>query len=605
MRDVILDGAIFGWIREVSGPHVTTTVIGMRSTMQDIPLSLTRLLQHGASVRGTTKVTTWDATGGPSECTFRDIAGRAAALAHALEDNFSIRPGDRVATLMFNCAEHLEAMWAIPCMGAVFHPLNMHLMADQIQYTINHAADRVIIADPEIIDLLAQMLPHCPTVEAVVLLGNTATPEVRAKLPQDCPVYFYEELLDGHSTRFSWPALEETAPAAVCYSTGTTGSPKAVVYSHRSLYLQSMQLHATDSLALSDGESFLCGVPIYHVLSWGVPYAAFLAGTPLIFTQGDVSAAVLDQVISSLHPRVAHGVPSMWMQLLVYYLENPPQRMSLSEIYVGGAAAPPILISMWEKQYGVDVIQVWGMTETGIALTVARPPAGISGETRKIYRESQGRFCGHVEYRVINDGQVQANSDRSEGEIQIRGNLVTGSYYASPTATDPDGIAATYRGSASNDEASNAELFTSDGWLRTGDVGTVSADGFLNIHDRAQDVIRSGGEWIYSAQIENLIMDASEVIEAAIIGYPNRSWGERPLAITVLHEGIPPTVATAEKLREQLKDHLPAWMVPEYWTFVREIDKTSVGKFDKKDLRKKLAGDGFTIIELPGPKLRI
>ena len=271
--------------------------------------------------------------------------------------------------------------------------------------------------------------------------------------------------------------------------------------------------------------------------------------------------------------------------------------MSLTEIYVGGSPAPPILIKLWEERYGVDIVHVWGMTETSSVGTIARPPSGSSGEARWAYRVSQGRFTSLLEYRVVNDGRVVSATDRNQGEIQVRGNLVTGSYYHSPNE-EGEGTAASFRG---RDVDAADELFTADGWLRTGDVGSVTSDGYLTVSDRARDVIRSGGEWIYSVMLENLIMEAPEVVECAVIGYPDEKWGERPLAVTVLHEDIAQTRQIAEELRDGLRSNLPGWMLPEYWTFVRDIDKTSVGKFDKKDLRQHLADGEFRIIRLQGP----
>ncbi len=570
-------------------------VVGMQSTMQEIPLSVARILHYGATVHGATKITTWH-EGQPVVTTFSAVAGRAAALAHALHDELGITGDQRVGTLMYNCAEHLEALFAVTCMGAVFNPLNKHLMADQIQHIINHAEDEVIIADPRLTPQLCAVLDGCPSVRAVVFLG--------AQLPSPCPpvpdgvaLYSYEALLDARPTTYDWPIPQESDGAAMCYSTGTTGAPKAVVYSQRSLYLQSVTLRTTDSLAVSAGVSFLCCVPIYHVLSWGVPLACFMAGAPMIFPDSDVSAATLAELIGATHPRVAHGVPTVWMQLMVHYLHHPPERMSLTEIYVGGSPAPPMLIRMWEERYGVDIVHVWGMTETSTVGTVARPPAGVSGEARWAYRISQGRFPPSLDYRVVNDGKVVSATDRNQGEIQVRGNLVTGSYYHSP-AEDAGGAAAHFRGKPVEDADSQ---FTADGWLRTGDVGSVTSDGYLTIHDRARDVIRSGGEWIYSVLLENLIMDSPEVVEAAVIGYPDKKWGERPLAVTVLHEGVDPTARTAEHLRDQLRDQLPNWMLPEYWTFVERIDRTSVNKFDKKDLRKHVQAGEFEVIALRGP----
>lgn len=568
----------------------------MLSTMQDVPLSLSRILSYGATVHGDTVITTWDRDEQVTE-TFSELGARAAALAHALRDSLGITGDQRVSTLLYNCAEHMEAMFAVACMGAVFNPLNKQLMNDQISFIINHAETEVVIADPRLATQLADILAGCPKVRAVIFIGDNDISAPASVLPEGVASHSYETLLDGRSTHFDWPVQDERTAAAICYSTGTSGPPKGVVYSHRSLYLQSMSLRTTDSLAVEHGETFLCCVPIYHVLSWGVPIAAFMSGTPLVMPGADLSAPTLARIISTTLPRVAHGVPTLWIQLMVHYLKNPPERMSLRELYVGGAAVPPIVITLWEQRYGVDVVHVWGMTETSTVGTVSRPPSGVSGETRWSYRVSQGRFPASLEYRVVNDGQVMASTDRNEGEIQVRGPWVTASYFHS-AAEEVSGAAHTFHGAEVDDAE---ELFTADGWLRTGDVGSVTSDGFLTIQDRARDVIRSGGEWIYSSQLENLIMATEQVVECAVIGFPDEKWVERPLAVTLLYPGVEPTRETAENLRDQLRDRLPNWMLPEYWTFVSEIDKTSVGKYDKKDLRQHLADGEFEVIKLKGP----
>ncbi|WJZ02365.1 long-chain fatty-acid--CoA ligase [Corynebacterium freiburgense] len=568
----------------------------MLSTMNDLPLSITRILRYGASVHGETTVTTWGVDGAETT-TFAEIGARASALAFALRDELGITGDQRVASFMYNCAEHLETLFAVTCMGAVFNPVNKQLMEDQIRHIINHAEDEVIVADPGLAQQLSRIISECPTVRAVIFTGIGDLSSAIDSLPATVKGYSYEALIDGRSTNYPWAELPENSAAAIVYSTGTTGAPKGVAYSHRSIYLHSMSLRTTDSFAITHGEPFLCCVPIYHVLSWGIPIAAFMSGTPLVFPGRDLSPASLATIIAQSHPRVANGVPTLWISLMVHYLSNPPERMSLIEIFVGGSPAPPILIKLWEERYGVDVIHIWGMTETSPIGTVARPPSGVSGEARWNYRISQGRFPASIEYRVVSDGENVTGTDRNQGEIQVRGNWVTASYYQSP-AEHNGGTAHIFRGKDVDDAP---DKFTADGWLRTGDVGSITKDGFLTIEDRAKDVIRSGGEWIYSVQLENLVMEAEQVVEAAVIGFPDDKWGERPLSVTVLHQGVPANRDTAEMLRDTLREKLPAWMLPEYWTFVESIDKTSVDKFDKKDLRKHLANGDFRVIKLKGP----
>ncbi|WP_034992135.1 long-chain fatty-acid--CoA ligase [uncultured Corynebacterium sp.] len=550
----------------------------MKSTMQEIPLSVARILEYGASVHRNTTVTTYfDETA--EQTSFLHIGIRAGAMANMFTDEFGIGRGDRVGTVLPNCTEHLEVMLAVASMGAVFNPINRHLMGKQITHIINKAAPKVLVIDATCGEQIIPLLADCPCVEAVLVIGaaqeNTdAVQKLVDEHLENLRVFNLETCLDGRSADFDWPDLEETAPAAICFSTGTEGPPKGVVYSHRALWLHSMQLRAADSFSIRNGTSFLCCVPIYHVLSWGVPLAAFMAGAPIVFTGHSAEPEHLAHVIADAMPRQAHGSPAVWTGLLVHYAKQHPKKMSLQEIYVGGSQVSPAMIDAWEERFGVDIIHAWGMTETGPVGTVAHPPAGVAGAARAKYRESQGRFHAGMRYRIVDDNDnVLDTNDRNEGELQVRGNTVTGSYF--------------------EDDASR---FTPDGWLRTGDIATVNKDGYLTIHDRKSDIIRSGGEWIYSAALENYLLEPAAVIEAAVIGIPSEKWGQRPLAVVVVAEGTPWTAETARKLADELRERVPGWMVPENWTFVDHIDKTSVDKFDKKDLRQHFREGKFEII---------
>lgn len=574
----------------------------MKSTMQEIPFSVARILEFGATAHRHTPVTTYF-TGTPEVTTFGDIASRAGALAHALASVYDISIGDRVATFMANCSEHLETMLAVPSMGAIFHPLNRYLMDDQIIHVINHAEDKLVICDPTLSERLIPMLPHCPTVQAVVVIGTdfrslNAARALARDLERNVHIVGYEELLDGRPTVYEWPTLDETAPAAICYSTGTEGAPKGVVYSHRAIWLHALYLRTADSFGIRNGQSFLCCVPIYHVMSWGVPLAAFMCGAPLVFTGHSLNPKHLAHVIADAMPRIAHGSPVVWTRLLMHYREHPPTKMSLREIYSGGQQVSPSLIDRWEELYGVDMIHVWGMTETGPIGTVAHPPAGVDGKARAEYRYSQGRFPASMEYRVVDShDNVLANTDRTAGELQVRGNCVTDSYYHSKSA-DADGLASMFRGKPVEDAQGR---FTDDGWLRTGDIATVNEDGFLTVHDRHSDSIRSGGEWIYSAALENYLIEQPEVVEAAVVGIANDKWGQRPLAVVRLVRGVDATRETADGLRGRISKKVPRWMIPEFWTFVDSIPKTSVDKIDKKELRASHLNGEFDVLAFRTP----
>lgn len=556
----------------------------MKSTMQEIPLSVARILEYGASVHRNTTVTTYfDETA--EQTSFLHIGIRAAAMANMFRDEFGIQQGERVGTVLPNCTEHLEIMLSVASMGAVFSPINRHLMGSQITSIINKSAPRVLVIDVTCSEQIVPLLADCPCVEAVLVIGADQAPtttvqqlieELGLRNERHLRVLNLEATLDGRSADFDWPAIEETDPAAICFSTGTEGPPKGVVYSHRALWLHSMQLRAADSFSIRNGTSFLCGVPIYHVLSWGVPLAAFMAGAPIVFTGHRADPEHIAHVVEDAMPRQAHGSPAVWTGLLVHYTKHQPKKMSLQEIYVGGSQVPPALIDAWEERFGVDIVHAWGMTETGPVGTVAHPPAGVAGAARAKYRESQGRFHAGMRYRIVDDdGNELEAHDRNSGELQVRGNTVTGSYYED-----------------------DSPRFTPDGWLRTGDIATVNKDGYLTIHDRKTDIIRSGGEWIYSAALETYLMEPAAVIEAAIIGIPSEKWGQRPLAVVVLADDTPWSVDTAQELADELRQRVPGWMVPENWTFVEHIDKTSVDKFDKKDLRRHFREGKFDVITI-------
>ena len=592
----------------------TIKTVAMESTMQEIPLLVSRILEYGRTVHHNVSVATYFGSQ-PEVTTFGEIGNRCAALAHALHDVFDIQPGDRVATFMSNCAEHLETMLATMSMGAIFHPLNRYLMGSQIEHIIAHAQDKVIVCDPTYAEQLIPLLADCPTVQGVLVLDAAGIDSDAVRpvadvaalaeehVDRDLRIVGYEASLDGKPSHYEWPIMAETTAAAVCYSTGTEGHPKAVVYSHRSLWLHSMSLQSTDSFAIRNGTTFLACVPIYHVLSWGVPLTAFMVGAPLVFVGRTATPAHLAHVIATAMPRQAHGAPTIWTALMVHYQSHPPEKMSLQEIYAGGSQVPPAIIASWEERFGVDVIHAWGMTETGPVGSVAHPPAGVAGEARQRYRDSQGRFPIGIEYRIVDDsGKVLPNHDRNAGELQVRGNTVTASYF------EPEGIATADLGEqdsstaddrAGEDIEASAKRFTDDGWLKTGDIGTINKDGYLTIHDRKKDLIRSGGEWIYSAALENYLMEAEEVIEAAVIGIPDERWGQRPLAVVNLTHTTPQTAETAAGLAEFVSRQVPQWMVPENWTFVDSIFKTSVDKFDKKDLRKAYRSGSFNVITLP------
>src|SRR5690606_23567835 len=476
-------------------------------------------LAHGSTIHGTSQVITWTGEGDPQRRSYAEIGARAAQLAHALRDDLGVTGDERVATLMWNNAEHVEAYFAIPSMGAVLHTLNLRLPAEQLAWIVNHAADRVVLVNGSLIPLLAPLLPHLKTVEHVVVTG----PGDRAALADtSVQVHEYEDLIAGKPTVYDWPELDERAAAAMCYTSGTTGDPKGVVYSHRSIYLHSMQVNMAQSMGLTDEDTSLVVVPQFHVNAWGLPHATFMTGVNMLMPDRFLQPAPLAQMIESVRPTHAAAVPTIWQGLLAELTANPRDVSALTQVTIGGSACPPSLMEAF-AQRGMRVADAWGMTETSPLGAVARPPAHAVGTDEEFaYRLTQGRFPAGVEARLTGPGGERLPWDgESAGELEVRGPWIAGAYYNGP----------------GEEPLRPADKLSEDGWLKTGDVGIISPDGFLTLTDRAKDVIKSGGEWISSVELENALMAHPDVAEAAVVAVPDDKWGERPLATVVLREG--------------------------------------------------------------------
>ncbi|HEY1572226.1 MAG TPA: fatty acid--CoA ligase [Pseudonocardiaceae bacterium] len=532
----------------------------MLSTMQDGPLSLAKLVRYGTGVHGASSVVTWQGESG-RRSSYAELGVRTAKLAGALRA-LGVTGDDRVGTFMWNNAEHMATYLAVPAMGAVLHPLNIRLFPDQLTYVANHAEDSVVLVDASLLPLFNPLLPGLETVRHVIVVGGDPA---AVDAPAGVTVHGYDELLAAQPDTFDWVEVDERSAAAMCYTSGTTGNPKGVVYSHRSIWLHSMQVCMTDGMGLAQSDRMLVIVPMFHAMAWGLPYGAMMVGASLIMPDRFLQPGPIADMIAAERPTMAGAVPTIWQGLLSHLDANPPQDLSgLRNVVVGGSACPPSLMRAFQERYGVHITHAWGMTETSPLASVANPPEAATGEDRWEYRISQGRLAANVEGRLVGpDGEVMANDGESVGEIEVRGPWVTARYHK---VDDPEKF--------------------DDGWLRTGDVGSMTRDGFLRLTDRSKDVIKSGGEWISSVELENQVMAHPAVAEAAVIGVPDPKWDERPLVAVVLREGAE---VTPDELREFLDGKVAHWQVPENWTFIAEVPKTSVGKFDKKRLRSQHA----------------
>jgi acyl-CoA synthetase (AMP-forming)/AMP-acid ligase II len=531
------------------------------STMQDdFPLTISTILQHGALVFGRSECVTWQG-GSARHSSYREIEQNARRLASALT-RLGVGEGDPVATFCWNNQEHLEAYYAVPCMGAVVHTLNIRLPAHQLTYIVNDAQDKIIIVDGSLLPALAPVLATCTSVEAYIVIGEGDT-----SLLGDRTVYAYDELLAAEEPVFAWPELDERSAAVMCYTSGTTGDPRGVVYSHRSTYLHAVSTLQSACTGASEADRQLTIVPMFHVNAWGIPFAAFMAGTTLHMPGRHMTPGALIDFIEAEHSTLASAVPTIWAGILQVGAQREINLSSLRMGTSGGAAMPRSLMEAFQKQYGVTIIQGWGMTETSPVGGLARPPASIEPGTAEEmdYRMKSGRLLAGVQMRIVNpEGQELPWDGESTGEIEVRGPWISAFYFG----------------------GAQPEKFH-DGWLRTGDIGTMDDEGYFQISDRLKDVIKSGGEWISSVELENLLAGSPYVVEAAVIGIPDDKWTERPLACVVVSQDTDPVA-----LAESLAGKVAHWQIPENWAFIEEVPKTTVGKFDKKVLRARYqAGD--------------
>jgi fatty-acyl-CoA synthase len=533
----------------------------------DFPLTLHHPLHRMRSVHPAAQVATLT-DDGVVRASFGEVAERVDRLARVLEHRLGIKQGDRVGTFAWNNQRHLELYMAIPCIGAVLHTLNVRLFAEQLTYIVNHAADQVIFVDDSLVPILSELAPTFSGVRHYVIMGpahpaHPAQPEEAHSLPN---ALRYEELLEQAGPgSFDYPELDERQAAALCYTSGTTGNPKGVLYSHRSVCLHSTATLMTDALALSQRDRALVVVPMFHANAWGIPHGAALAGADLIMPDRFLQAEPLAKLSESARPTIMGCVPTIFADMLRYADTHDIDMSSLSNAACGGSAVPRQLMKDYEERHSVNVFQAWGMTETSPLASYCRPEESAGHDERYWdMRAKQGKPIPWVEARLVDDSGAEVSWDGdSTGELEVRGPWIASSYY--------------------RDDSGDNRF--DDGWLRTGDIASLDSQAFIQITDRSKDVIKSGGEWISSVELENEVMAHPDVIEAAVIAKPDEKWAERPLCCVVVREGAD---VCAEDLLEHLRGRVAKWWLPDEFAFVAEVPKTSVGKFDKKVLRGHL-----------------
>ena len=530
----------------------------MEGLMMDYQLTLTPFMERARRLYPNKEIVTKVGLS-LERTTYAQWAERVGRLANALT-KLGVQKGDRVATFAWNNTRHLELYFAVPCMGAVLHTLNIRLPADQLLYIINHAEDKVLFVDPSLLPAIEKLAPQLKTVKRYVVMGD--------KVPETTlhPVAAYEDLLKDVDSDHPWPALHENDAAAMCYTSGTTGNPKGVVYSHRAIYLHSLGLSMADSFGLAESDTFMPVVPMFHVLAWGAPYACTMLGVKQVFPGPHLQPRDLAELIQAERVTVTAGVPTLWLGLLGLLEKERYDLSSLKCMIVGGAAAPQSMIEAYEKKHGLQIVHAWGMTETTPLGTVSRLKSyqtDLPEATKFAIRAKQGIPSFGVEIRAVDEEGHEVPWDgKTFGELQVRGPWIIRSYY--------------------NDERSPQSFL--NGWFRTGDVVTIDPEGFVQIVDRTKDLIKSGGEWISSQDLENAIMAHPKVMEAAVIAVAHPKWQERPLACVVPKPDFKENI-TKEEILQHLRARFDKMYLPNDVIFIDAVPKTSVGKFDKKVLR--------------------
>lgn len=534
---------------------------GAERHMMDYPLTLTHFFERTRRLFPKKTLATRVPGAGLERLTYADWADRTARLAAALAA-LGVRKGDRVATLAWNSHRHLEVYFAAPLMGAVLHTVNLRLSAQDITYIVNHAEDRVLIVDASLWPLLEPLRRDLRTVRQVIVMRDTPGAVVPAGALD------YETLLRDTAPVATWPRLEENDPAGMCYTSGTTGHPKGVVYTHRAIFLHSMASSMTDMLGISERDVILHIVPMFHANAWCVPFAGVLNGATQLFGGPNPQPRDIVEIVHREGVTVVGAVPTVWIGVDAI-LESEPQWdiSSIRCIPIGGSAAPRALIEKFDHEHRAPMLHAWGMTEMTPLGTVCRLKSymeGLPEDERYAIRAKQGLPAACVDMRIVGeDGEEQPWDGQSMGEIQVRGPWITAGYYRSPESAD---------------------RFTADGWFRTGDVATIDPEGYVQITDRTKDLIKSGGEWISSVDVETMIMGHPKVLEAAVIAVPHPRWVERPLACVVPRPG---TIVEPAEILDWLRPKLAKWALPDAVEIIDAVPKTSVGKFDKKVLRER------------------
>ena len=505
--------------------------------------------------------------------TYSDYDDRTAQLANAL-DAHGIEEGDRVATFCWNHHRHFETYFAVPTIGAQLHTINPLLPDEHIQYIVDNADDQLIFVDDSLAPKLAQAAADAPEFEGVdfVVMSSTETETLDATP--------YEEFVDGHSTEFDWPVLDEDQPAGMCYTSGTTGNPKGVEYTHKMLWSHTMATLTPQGIPMADEDVVMPIVPMFHVNAWGMPFTATAAGAKHVYPGPSPDPEDIVHLIEEEGVTISAGVPTVWLGLMDYAEDNDVDLSTLDTVIVGGSAAPESMIR-WFDDRDVELLHAWGMTEMSPLGSVSQLKGGLQDadyETQLNDRQKQGLMVPGIEFKVIDeDGEEIAWDGEEFGELWVRGPWVTKEYFKRPEA--------------------NKEDFE-DGWLKTGDVVTVDDEGYIQIVDRAKDVIKSGGEWISSVELENAIMAHDDVAEAAVVGVPHEKWQERPVAFVVAAEGADKSTLDDE-IMDLLREDYPKWWLPDAIEYIDEVPKTATGKFSKKDIREQYTDDSLVEGSVP------